>query len=178
MGISGVPEELIHLPTQLPIIKRFSGGGTVVVDPNTLFVSFVCNQVSPYPEPLMKWSSKFFPHIELRQNDFVIGDRKCGGNAQYIRKNRFVHHISFLWDYDPNLMATLKMPTRTPAYREGRAHADFLTRLKEHFNTPDMFLEPLLNRFEISELPENILLRPHRRATKVLEADRSPNIGA
>ena len=48
MGISGKAEELIDLEkleqNPIPVIKRYSGGGTVVVDPNTLFVSFICNK--------------------------------------------------------------------------------------------------------------------------------------
>ena len=33
MGISGKPEELVNLDRlSIPLIKRFSGGGTVVVD--------------------------------------------------------------------------------------------------------------------------------------------------
>ena len=44
MGISGKPEELIHQEkVDIPVIKRFSGGGTVVVDENTLFVTLICN---------------------------------------------------------------------------------------------------------------------------------------
>ena len=45
MGISGKAQELVDLAKaqslQIPIIKRFSGGGTVIVDHNTLFVTFI-----------------------------------------------------------------------------------------------------------------------------------------
>jgi lipoate-protein ligase A len=49
--------------------------------------------------------------------DYVFGDRKFGGNAQSIIKNRWIHHTSFLWDYDVRNMAYLKLPSRVPQYR-------------------------------------------------------------
>lgn len=57
MGISGKKEELINQETaardNIPLIKRFSGGGTVIVDENTLFVTFICQKqlhdFAPYP---------------------------------------------------------------------------------------------------------------------------------
>lgn len=48
MGISGKPEKWIHPAfferKPFPLIRRFSGGGTVVVDKHTLFVTFICNK--------------------------------------------------------------------------------------------------------------------------------------
>lgn len=29
----------------IPVLKRFSGGGTVIVDKNTVFTTFICNVV-------------------------------------------------------------------------------------------------------------------------------------
>lgn len=50
MGISGKPERLLDLDRVqrdgVPVIRRYSGGGTVVVDRNTHYVSFICNAVS------------------------------------------------------------------------------------------------------------------------------------
>ena len=41
--------------------------------------------------------------------------------------------IAFFVGYDLQNMAYLQMPAKTPAYRQGRGHAEFLCRLKEHF---------------------------------------------
>ena len=32
-----------------------------------------------------------------RENDYVLGDVKFGGNAQAVTRGDFVHHTSFLW---------------------------------------------------------------------------------
>lgn len=47
----------------------------------------------------------------------MFGHHKFGGNAQSITKNRWIHHTSFLWDFDVNNMAYLRLPTRAPKYR-------------------------------------------------------------
>jgi lipoate-protein ligase A len=148
MGISGKKEEWIDTvkasQDKIPIIKRFSGGGTVVVDHNTLFVTFICQkELHPfpaYPEPIMRWSEEIYRDIfsheqfQLRENDFVFGERKFGGNAQYIKKERWLHHTSFLWDYTPQNMEYLLHPKKAPHYRANRPHDVFLCRLKEHFS--------------------------------------------
>ena len=50
--------------------------------------------------------------------DYVLGDVKFGGNAQAITKDRWVHHTSFLWGFNPERMALLKHPAKKPAYRQ------------------------------------------------------------
>ncbi|MBS0653589.1 MAG: lipoate--protein ligase family protein [Verrucomicrobia bacterium] len=147
MGISGKKEELIDLEKarqdNIPVIKRFSGGGTVIVDEDTLFVTFICDKklhaFPAFPEPIMKWTEGIYKDVfvheqfRLRENDFVIGEKKMGGNAQYIKKDRWLHHTSFLWDYSDERMQYLLHPKKTPHYREGRSHSDFLCRLSDHF---------------------------------------------
>jgi lipoate-protein ligase A len=145
---------MLHAPlvreAGLEVVRRFSGGGTVVVDGDTLFTSLIFAAdalpgVACYPAPLMSWSESFYrgvfhdlPDFALRENgescfavaahrtqlctrpDYVLGARKFGGNAQCISKGRWVHHTSFLWDYQPALMACLRMPPRAPEYRQAR----------------------------------------------------------
>lgn len=142
MGISSKAEEML-MPTffeqeEIALIKRYSGGGTVVVDEMTLFFSLICNKAdwnhAPYPEPIMRSIEpilqRALPNVRLFQNDFVIGGGKCAGNAQMITKERFVHHICLLWDYKQKRMDYLRIPQRQPKYRSGRAHSDFLYPLK------------------------------------------------
>lgn len=196
MGISGKPEELINTentPASLPIIRRFSGGGTVVVDEQTLFVSYLFRKdhhtFSPFPEPILRWSEEIYkqaldlPNFHLRENDYVIGNLKCGGNAQYIRKNNWLHHTTFLWDYCPKKMDYLLLPKKAPSYRKQRKHTDFLTPLKEHLPSQKEFIENLKKTlsedYELKEmsLKETISIQdqPHRQATTIVPlSDISP----
>lgn len=157
MGISGKLDELVHkentLKKNCPVIKRFSGGGTVFIDQDTLFLSFIGNKslfnFPAYPERILKWSEGFYqgalalPDFSLRENDFVIGPKKCGGNAQYITKDRFLQHTSFLWDFNPSNMECLLHPKKTPEYRQGRNHLDFLCCLKEHLLSKEEFFNKI-----------------------------------
>jgi hypothetical protein len=58
----------------------------------------------------------YFSNVFFR-SDYVFDNLKFGGNAQSITKNRWIHHTSFLWDYDTRNMEYLKHPSRTPKYR-------------------------------------------------------------
>ena len=158
MGISGKPELLIDEAMMarhpIPLIRRFSGGGTVFVDQDTLFVTWICNQsqtnIPCCPEKIHRWAAAQYSMMPLKllENDYVIGERKCGGNAQYLCKQRWLHHTSFLWDYDPLNMRYLKMPPKTPVYRQMRSHDDFLCRLKEHFSSRSQFQQTLLQQLQ------------------------------
>lgn len=153
MGISGKEPLFVHPHNHLPVLRRFSGGGTVVIDENTLFVTFICNKDShpfpAYPEPILRWAESRFapltPGLKLRENDFVIEERKCGGNALYIKKDRWLIHTSFLWDYDPKKMELLKYPPKTPAYRQGRSHEEFICRLCDHLPRQDQWIEKFIS---------------------------------
>jgi lipoate-protein ligase A len=157
MGISGQPEEMLNIASVkaagIPVYKRFSGGGTVIVDENTLFITFLIHKglldIHPFPEPILRWSADLYqqawhlPHFRLRENDYCIGEKKCGGNAQYIKKDRWLHHTSFLWDYSEENMNHLLLPAKRPKYRENRSHSDFLTPLKDHAKSMDWLIEEL-----------------------------------
>jgi lipoate-protein ligase A len=193
MGISGEPAALINQTSvkkeNIPVIKRFSGGGTVIVDENTLFVTFIMDKgaidVAPFPEPILRWSTNLYekaweiPHFHLRENDYCIGEHKCGGNAQYIKKDRWLHHTSFLWDYKEENMGHLLLPQKRPKYREDRTHKDFLTRMKQ-FGPVDTYIEKLKSALReegfhllaidlAKDLPRDLGAFPaHRQATHLV----------
>lgn len=190
MGISGKPEELINFENlgknPIPIIKRFSGGGTVIVDEETIFISFLCQKdlhdFAPYPEPIMRWTEEIYKEaldisdFSLRENDYVIGERKFGGNAQYLRKDRWLHHTTLLWDYKKERMDLLLPPKKTPKYRMKRSHEDFLTKLSEHLPDKEQFLKAfkssLKSRYPTQEISfdelEPILGRSHRKSCEII----------
>lgn len=142
-----------------PVIKRFTGGGTVLVDGETLFVSFLGNSrglpepFQPFPKSLMQWSARFYDRafsrwreqleisdeqqklqFWLQENDYCVDGLKFAGNAQSISGGRFIHHSSILWNTDMEEMERLlKIPKRElqPEYRKGRGHRDFVRVLSD-----------------------------------------------
>ena len=73
------------------------------------------------------------PTFRLRENDYVLNDRKVGGNAQSIVSGGFLHHTSFLWDWEDTNMDYLTLPSKRPEYRGERTHDEFLVRLKDTY---------------------------------------------
>lgn len=65
------------LQDRVPVVRRFSGGGTVIVDSGTIFVTFICNKeavpnVQPYPRPIMSWSSLIYDQVFRGFVDFNL----------------------------------------------------------------------------------------------------------
>ena len=96
-----------------------------------------------FPRQIMEWTGTLYggrphgvfadmPGWQLRENDYVIGERKVGGNAQSISKDRWLHHTSFLWDFREETMKYLTNPAKQPRYRANRSHSDFLAPLKTY----------------------------------------------
>lgn len=188
MGISQKPELVVDFPRHkylpIPLIRRYSGGGTVVVEPTTVFLTLILNHnlidAPPFPKDVLKWTEALLKpafqgkSFSLQENDYAIGVKKCGGNAQYFAKSRIVHHTSFVFDYSKNHMELLKLPPQMPSYRQGRSHLDFLDPLKNHFPSPKAFSNALLfalskkfplKKVSLSEIDASI---PHRKATIIL----------
>lgn len=198
MGVSGKPAELVEirpvLEDKIPVIRRFTGGGTVIVDHGTIFISFICNKdavadVQPYPRPIMSWSSLIYSKVfhgiadfRLRENDYVFGHLKFGGNAQSITKNRWIHHTSFLWDYEARNMSYLKLPKRAPEYRLARDHIDFICPMKDYLSRSEFInktIDATRNHFSVETAgfeavkpPSNLKFNPTSRllTNKELEA--------
>uniref|UniRef100_A0A7S4RBA9 BPL/LPL catalytic domain-containing protein n=1 Tax=Ditylum brightwellii TaxID=49249 RepID=A0A7S4RBA9_9STRA len=135
-------------------IRCFSGGGTVVVDTSSLWicvhgksckwsVDYVFGNVferckldaiqrkrrllqQDYNgEKEGEKKEDMYPNFTLRENDYVLGQHKIGGNAQAITAQGWLHHTSFLWDYQQENMAYLSLPQKRPEYRGDRIHDDF-----------------------------------------------------
>lgn len=190
VGVSGKAHEWIHLETlhasPIPVIQRYSGGGTVVIGPDTLLISFIMSQdslphVAPYPQSLLEWSSHLYAPLFDQgfariEQDYTLNGKKCGGNAQYLAKGRWVHHTSWLWNYTAEQMHYLKPPPKQPVYRQGRSHLDFLTPLSHHFASLTEWLERFSLRLHqtfavkpgVLEEVKSLEQQPHRRTTRLL----------
>tara|TARA_B110000091_G_scaffold129963_1_gene139492 strand:+ start:399 stop:1256 length:858 start_codon:yes stop_codon:yes gene_type:complete len=172
LGISGKPHQMCHAARvkqeRVPLYRRFTGGGTVVVGKGTTFVSFIGNKTSlpeqctKGPRELMKWSGEWYSAalhrcgvdvnaanskrhtFALRENDYVLGNRKFAGNAQGLSRERFVHHTSILWNFKTEDMNLLQNPDKQPEYRQHRDHHEFLIPLSETMKDQQALPEALI----------------------------------
>lgn len=191
MGVSTSPEEVLNVSevkkNNIPVIKRFSGGGTVYIDENTLLITFIFQRelfkFPLFPKEIMEWSEQIYMPVfegctfSLRENDYTLGEKKIGGNAQSLLKDRFLHHTSFLWNFDPQKMNCLLIPKKQPKYRQNRSHESFLSPLAPHFPSQEVFIERLKNalsqQFCIEPLSYEEACKtldlPHRKTTTMVE---------
>jgi lipoate-protein ligase A len=135
----------------VPVLRRCSGGGTVLQGPGCLNYSLVLN-VEDAPELAGITSANRFimernraamesvlsaepgtrnPELSVEgHTDLAIAGRKFSGNAQQRKRTHLLHHGSLLYAFDfAPLERYLKMPARRPDYRRDRTHADFLMNL-------------------------------------------------
>jgi lipoate-protein ligase A len=127
----------------VPIFRRSSGGGTVVVGPGALSVTVILpesaapglaavDQAQHYVlDRIARSIERTGPEVTVAgRGDLVWGDRKCGGSAQRRLKHWFMVHCSILYDFPiDRIVRYLAIPRRQPEYRQGREHHDFLSNL-------------------------------------------------
>lgn len=153
IGTGGKVAEEVHLERLradgVPLVRRFSGGGTVVQAPGVLNFTVVTPLTGGDP----RWESvrgsyeaaletitaglsslgvatRFEPPCDLATDE--DGEpRKLSGNAQARKRRAVLVHGTVLVDLDPALLDRyLKPPPAEPDYRAGRSHGAFVTSLR------------------------------------------------
>ena len=127
----------------VPILRRSSGGGTVLLGPGCLCYSLVLSY-NRAPELAEIRPSYFYILGRIRDalsnlspgikcagsSDLVAGARKFSGNSQQRKRHHLLHHGTVLHDFDLALVSRyLGPPTRQPEYRRQREHGEFLMNL-------------------------------------------------
>ncbi len=141
----------------IPVLRRCSGGGTVVQGPGCLSYALILN-IEANPELRNVTAANHFimernrraveaelriANCELRiavcghtdlalviQNSSFDISKKFSGNAQRRRRQFILFHGTFLLDFDLALISELlPLPSRQPDYRASRVHGTFLTNL-------------------------------------------------
>ncbi|GJV62570.1 hypothetical protein Tco_1473398 [Tanacetum coccineum] len=165
-GLIGKPAELVEispvLEDRIPVIRRFTGGGTVIFDHETIFVTFICNQndvpkVQPYPRPIMSWSSLLYSKVFEGVADF-----KLRGNVS-------------MPEYHGFLLADVVL-------LQARDHLDFICLMKDYISRSDFINKTIdaarsqfyveLTEFEAIKPPSNLKFTPTSKllTTQELEA--------
>ena len=181
---------------RIPVLRRSSGGGTVLQGPGCLNYSLV---LSKQRDPALNDIRRSYQYIleqivavlgamDLRAavrpiSDLVIepGERKFSGNAQRRSRNFILHHGTILYQFDLDLITRyLLMPADVPEYRRGRAHRDFVTNIPL---SPQVFAAALSRHFAVSgadtavsESEAGLLQRWRRERGPLLRAE-APGAG-
>lgn len=128
----------------IPILRRPSGGGTVVLGPGCLAYALVL-RIDAAPELgtvtgtnrwVMERNRTAIESVVGRPvwvrgfTDLTLGTLKFSGNAQRRRRRAVLFHGTFLLSMDLEKVAGwLRRPSWEPEYREGREHGEFIVNL-------------------------------------------------
>lgn len=136
----------------VPVLRRVSGGATIVAGPGCLMVAVVLDTAS---DPRLATIDGIHQYVLGRQvqalaslaptlrvagtSDLVVtaGSQaepqqalKVSGNSLRVARGRVLYHGTLLNDFDLSLVGKLlREPPRQPEYRERRTHERFVTNL-------------------------------------------------
>jgi lipoate-protein ligase A len=122
----------------VPIVYRISGGGGVVIGPGCLSYSMVLSlearpQLRDVAESYREILGAMMRALDIEglacegQSDLAIRGRKILGSAERLGRRALLHHGTWLYDFDLDLIARyVKEPARRPVYRGGRRHREFV----------------------------------------------------
>jgi lipoate-protein ligase A len=127
----------------VPVLRRASGGGTVLLGAGCLLYSLV---LAYDRSPALRDISTSYRYIldRVREglagavpvievagiSDLAVDGRKFSGNAQQRKRRYLLHHGTLLYAFDLGRVGRyLRMPERQPDYRGRRDHEAFLRNL-------------------------------------------------
>lgn len=128
----------------VPVLRRCSGGGTVLQGPGCLNYAVVLAIASDPVLATVSGTNRFIlgrtagalagllgePVAQCGDTDLVWRGLKFSGNAQRRRRTHLLFHGTILLGADLSLVEKyLPQPSRQPEYRGGRPHRDFITNL-------------------------------------------------
>jgi lipoate-protein ligase A len=144
VGAGGrIADDVIEAACQadgVPIFRRSSGGGTVLLGRGCLLFSLVlAYDRSPLLREIKSSYCYILGHIRDALADLLPGvscagtsdlaadGLKFSGNSQQRKREYLLHHGTLLYDFDRDLLERyLLLPARQPDYRAGRPHAAFV----------------------------------------------------
>ena len=148
LGYSSRIRADVELPrcerSRIPVLRRCSGGGTVLQGPGCLNFSLVLRLDGHAALQTITGTTRLVMETHRTAlmpvvggdvsvagfSDLVLGGRKFSGNAQRRKRRVVLVHGTFLLDVDLGLMEELlPVPARQPPYRRNRPHGAFLANL-------------------------------------------------
>jgi lipoate---protein ligase len=129
----------------IPVLRRCSGGGTVLQGPGCLNYALILKIQSGSPLEGITEAHTFIMNRNREAlnslldgnvliqgyTDLTMNGRKFSGNSQRRKRRCLLFHGSFLLDLDLDLVEqVLQVPAKQPQYRRARSHQDFLINLQ------------------------------------------------
>jgi len=127
----------------IPVLRRASGGATVVAGPGCLMYTLVLGyRLRPELHVVAaahRWVlgtlaaalAAHIPGVQCRgTSDLALGELKFSGNSARLRRDHLLYHGTLLYDFPLELIERLlAIPPRMPDYRARRPHEGFVANL-------------------------------------------------
>lgn len=169
----------------VPVLRRTSGGGTVVQGPGCLNYTLVLSKgrdqsIGDLRKSYQWISERVIEALALQNQQTVFrpisdialasGDKKFSGNAQRRGKDFILHHGTILYNFDLALISRyLRMPKDIPDYRRSRPHDDFVVNIPID---PHQFKQDM-GRIFAAQTPEpQLTSQQHTLLASLLEKKR------
>ena len=101
----------------ISVVRRISGGGAVYHDLGNINFTFIVDANSggidftAFCRPIQAALRSFGVPVEISgRNDMTVDGKKISGNAQYISRNRVLHHGTLLYDSDLSVLGKALNP--------------------------------------------------------------------
>lgn len=162
LGQRDKPEQALvanqALYSNIVVVKRLSGGHSVVLTPRTLVLSV--HAVSPDISRTKAWfnscSASLLEALQLcgvykaaigGVSDISIGGQKILGSSVYRSKDIiFWHAVLNVAESPYYISSLLAHPATEPQYRNKRSHHEFITSVVEHY--PEFNVDVFRHKFE------------------------------
>jgi lipoate-protein ligase A len=129
--------------TGATIVRRASGGATIVAGPGCLMYAVVLSYaLRPELRAIDAAPAFVLGRLTAAQqraavdaarrgtSDLTLGPRKFSGNSMRCRRDFLLYHGTLLYDFPLDVVGELlKLPPREPDYRNRRGHREFIENL-------------------------------------------------
>jgi lipoate-protein ligase A len=130
---------------QVPVLRRSSGGGTVVIGPGCLMYSLLLSYDERphfrmldvvHRQVLSTMAGALNRHLQAQliaaqgESDLTLGAQKISGNSVRCKRHYLLYHGTLLYGFDLALVQRLlRPPSKQPEYRHDREHHEFVVNL-------------------------------------------------
>lgn len=172
----------------IPILRRISGGGTVLQGPGCLNFSLIFSLSGPHDLSTITGTNQYIlkrhqraletivgGKIHIRgTSDLTLGEMKFSGNSQRREKGRLLFQGSFLARADIATMEkVLTLPDRQPAYRQNRPHGEFVVNLGIE---PQKIKEAIAREWKATSTLKTIPINEIRKLAETKYSDDNWNL--
>lgn len=134
----------------IKIVRRLSGGGAIYEDMGNVNFTYIVDYRKEYVNSMKRFAGAIIKALKMigieaefsGRNDILIDGKKISGNAQYVTKDRILHHGTLLFNSDLSVMPKVLNVKPSKISSKGiKSVRSRVTNIKDHLNNRDMTLD-------------------------------------